>query len=160
MRLMTMTRDQIAARIPHAGTMCLLDAVTDWSPDHIVCVASSHRDPANPLRSGGRLGVLCGIEYAAQAMATHGGLRMSAEGDQAGQRPKAGFLASVRGVTAHVARLDDCASDLCVEARRVSGDDNLVMYEFSVRDAGRLLIEGRAAVVMDASALLPTEPMA
>lgn len=156
---MFLNRDQIAARIPHAGAMCLLDSVTDWSPDHIVCTASSHRDPGNPLRSGGRLGVLCGIEYAAQAMATHGGLRMVGHAEEAAQRPKAGFLASVRGVAAHVARLDDCASDLRVEARRVSGDDNVVMYEFSVRDADRLLIEGRAAVVLDASALLPAEPM-
>lgn len=156
---MQLTREQIAARIPHAGAMCLLDSVTDWSPDHIVCTASSHRDPANPLRSGGRLGVLCGIEYAAQAMATHGGLRMAGEGDEVGPRPKAGFLASVRGVAAHVARLDDSATDLLVEARRVSGNDGLVMYEFSVRDADRLLIEGRAAVVLDASSLLPAEPM-
>ncbi|MDI1258436.1 hotdog family protein [Aquabacterium sp.] len=155
---MTITRDEIAARIPHAGTMCLLDSVIDWSPEHIRCQASSHRDPANPLRSGGRLGVLCGIEYAAQAMAMHGGLQAAPPGD-AGQRPKAGFLASVRSVSAHVVRLDDSTSDLQIEARRVSGDENLVMYEFSVRDADRLLIEGRAAVVMDASALLPTETL-
>lgn len=155
---LTLTRDEIAARIPHAGTMCLLDAVSDWSPEHIHCQASSHRDPANPLRSGGRLGVLCGIEYAAQAMAMHGGLQAAPPGE-AGQRPKAGFLASVRSVSAHVARLDDSTSDLQVEARRVSGDENLVMYEFSVRDADRLLIEGRAAVVMDAGALLPPETL-
>ena len=151
------THADIAARIPHAGTMCLLDSVIDWGPEHIHCQASSHRDPANPLRSGGRLGALCGIEYAAQAMALHGGLQAAPPG-KAGQRPKAGFLASVRSVTAHVARLDDRPAKLLIKARRVSGDDNLVMYEFSVRDADGLLIEGRAAVVMDASALLPTEP--
>ena len=150
--------EEIASRIPHAGTMCLLDSVTDWGPDHIHCRASSHRDPANPLRSNGRLGVLCGIEYAAQAMAMHGGLRAASSGDGVGQRPKAGFLASVRSVSAHVARLDDRASDLLIEARRVSGDEGLVMYEFVVRDADQFsLIEGRAAVVMDAGALLPTE---
>ncbi|MBC7701071.1 hotdog family protein [Aquabacterium sp.] len=153
----TITHDDIAARIPHAGTMCLLDAVIDWGSEYIHCQASSHRDPANPLRSGGRLGVLCGIEYAAQAMALHGGLGACPPGES-GQRPQAGFLASVRGVTAHVARLDDGASDLLIEARRVSGDDGLVIYEFSVRDADRLLIEGRAAVVMDAGALLSSEP--
>ena len=149
--------EEIALRIPHAGTMCLLDSVIDWGPDHIRCQASSHRDPANPLRSGGRLGVLCGIEYAAQAMAMHGGLRAASVGGAGQQRPKAGFLASVRSVSAHVARLDDHASDLQIEAQRVSGDEGLVMYEFVVRDAGQLLIEGRAAVVMDAGPLLPTE---
>ncbi|MDE2401431.1 MAG: hydroxymyristoyl-ACP dehydratase [Burkholderiales bacterium] len=153
---MRLNRDQIAARIPHAGAMCLLDAVSDWGPDHLLCTARSHLDAANPLRSGGRLGVLCGIEYAAQAMAMHGGLRMAPPGE-AGQRPKAGFLASVRGVCAHVARLDDGPSELLIEVHRLSGDDSRVMYEFAVRDADRVLIEGRATVVLDAGALLPGE---
>lgn len=153
---MPLTHDDIAARIPHAGAMCLLDTVDDWGPDHILCTASSHRDAANPLRAGGRLGVMAGIEYAAQAMAMHGGLGLAPEG-HAPQRPRAGYLASLRGVTAHVARLDDVPGALQIEARRVSAGAQLVMYEFWVRAAGHVLIEGRAAVVMDAQALLPQE---
>jgi predicted hotdog family 3-hydroxylacyl-ACP dehydratase len=153
---MRLSRDDIAARIPHAGTMCLLDGVSDWGPDHILCTASSHRDPANPMRSGGRLGILCGIEYAAQAMAVHGGLGLAPPGETA-QRPKAGYLASLRGVKAHVSRLDASASDLQIEARRLSGGDKLVMYEFTIRDADQILIEGRASVVLDASAALHRE---
>ena len=38
----------------------------------IRCVARGHRDADNPLRAGGELPALCGIEYAAQAMAAHG----------------------------------------------------------------------------------------
>ena len=48
-------RAGIAARIPHQGSMCLLDAVLDWSPTTIACRAVSHADPANPLRAEGRL---------------------------------------------------------------------------------------------------------
>jgi len=33
----------IAALIPHAGPMCLLDAVLAWDMTTIACVASSHR---------------------------------------------------------------------------------------------------------------------
>ena len=33
----------IAARIPHQGRMCLLDAVLACTPQHIRCRASSHR---------------------------------------------------------------------------------------------------------------------
>jgi predicted hotdog family 3-hydroxylacyl-ACP dehydratase len=154
---MQLSREDIAARIPHAGSMCLLDGVREWSAEHIVCTASSHRDAANPLRAAGRLGVLCGIEYAAQAMAMHGGLGMAAAPDGSAQRPKAGFLASVRGVSAHVSRLDDVAGNLRIEARRLSGSDNLVMYEFAVHSDSAVLIEGRAAVVLDASAALPGE---
>ena len=138
----------IAARIPHQGAMCLLDAVTDWSETAIACRAVSHTDPANPLRADGRLGAANGIEYAAQAMAIHGAL-LAGEGD----RPRQGYLTSVRGVTLHVARLDDLPGELSVQAERLSGDANNVLYRFSVSHAGRCLLEGRAAVILDAAAV-------
>ncbi|WP_296228264.1 hotdog family protein [Ralstonia sp. UBA689] len=140
-------RSWIAARIPHSGTMCLLDAVLAWDDAHIRCTATSHRDPANPLRANGRLAAVCGVEYAAQAMAVHGALR-----DAAQQRPRAGFLASVRGVVANVTRLDTLDGPLDIEAERIGGDGNNVLYGFTVRCAGRILLTGRAAVVLDASA--------
>ncbi|MCO5397183.1 hotdog family protein [Ralstonia soli] len=141
-------RDWIAARIPHSGAMCLLDAVVSWSNTHIHCTATSHRDPANPLRSHDQLAAVCGIEYAAQAMAVHGALC-----DATQQRPRAGFLASVRGVEAHVARLDTVDALLDVEAERIGGDGNNMLYCFTVRDGARILLTGRAAVVLDASAV-------
>ena len=67
-------RTAIAARIPHQGDMCLLDTVRDWNASIIQCTASSHRRADNPLRNDAQLGIAAGIEYAAQAMALHGGL--------------------------------------------------------------------------------------
>lgn len=137
-------RDWIAAHIPHAGTMCLLDAVLDWSPAAIRCRAGSHRNAGHPLRADGRLGAAAGIEYAAQAMAVHGALLAGS-----GERPRQGYLASVRGVDFHADRLDDLAGDLDIEAERLSGDGNNVLYQFAVRGDGRLLLAGRAAVILD-----------
>ena len=142
---------EIAARIPHQGKMCLLDAVTAWSESQIHCRAISHRDPANPLRAAGRLGAANGIEYAAQAMAIHGALLANS-----GDRPRQGYLTSVRSVTLHVPRLDDLAGELDVRAERLSGDNNNILYQFSLSHAGRCLLEGRAAVVLDAAALKET----
>jgi predicted hotdog family 3-hydroxylacyl-ACP dehydratase len=139
-------RNWIGARIPHSGAMCLLDAVVDWNDAHIHCTATSHRDPANPLRSYDQLAAVCGIEYAAQAMAVHGAL---SNAEQA--RPRAGFLASVRSVEAHVARLDTIDASLDIEAERIGGDGNNVLYRFTVRSGARTLLTGRAAVVLDAS---------
>ena len=45
----------IAERVPHHGRMCLLDRLLSWGPERIDCSATSHRDPANPLRHDGRL---------------------------------------------------------------------------------------------------------
>lgn len=135
----------IAAHIPHQGSMCLLGSVVQWDSQHIRCRASSHRSPDNPLRSSGQLGSACGIEYAAQAMAVHGALLAPADG----ARPRAGFLVSVRGTTLHVARLDDIGADLDIEAVCLSGNDGNILYQFSLRAAGRLLLDGRAAVVLN-----------
>lgn len=127
--------------------MCLLDAVTEWSPATIVCTATSHADPANPLRAAGRLGAANGVEYAAQAMAIHGALLADSEA-----RPRQGYLTSVRSVQLHVARLDDLSGILQVEAERLSGDENHILYQFSLSHAGQCLLNGRAAVILDAMA--------
>jgi len=131
--------------------MCLLDRIDAWDPEKIRASATSHRLPDNPLRAHGRLGVATGIEYAAQAMAAHGGL-LAAE-DAA---PRAGYLTSVRTVQCLVNRLDDIQDDLSIEAERVAGDDNNVIYAFRVSAADRLLLSGRATVVLDASKLKGT----
>jgi predicted hotdog family 3-hydroxylacyl-ACP dehydratase len=143
----------IAAHIPHQGSMCLLDTVREWSADAIVCTAISHVDPANPLRANDRLGTANGIEYAAQAMAVHGALLAGHDG-----APRQGYLTSVRGVTLHVARLDDLAGELLVRAEHLSGDAHNILYQFSVCHADRCLLEGRAAVVLDASTLSKDQP--
>lgn len=138
----------LLAHLPHQGSMCLLDAVADWDTQRIRCSATSHRDADNPLRTHDRLGAACGIEYAAQAMAAHGALLAAAD-----DAPRAGYLASMRSVELHVARLDDIAADLEVEAERLSGDDNTILYGFRVSAAGRELLSGRAAVVLDVDKL-------
>jgi predicted hotdog family 3-hydroxylacyl-ACP dehydratase len=140
-------RAAIAARIPHQGSMCLLDAVTQWSAQTIHCSSTSHLDTDNPLRSEGRLGIACGIEYAAQAMAVHGALLAS------GPPPKRGYLVSVRNVTLAADRLDASPAPLQIEAERLSGDSSTVLYQFHVRSADRLLLSGRAAVVLDSENL-------
>jgi hypothetical protein len=79
-----MDRQAIAARIPHQGSMCLLDTVLRWDAEEILCQTGSHLLADNPLRAAGRLGVANAIEYAAQAMAVHGALLA---GDAARPRP-------------------------------------------------------------------------
>lgn len=140
-------REWIAARIPHSGSMCLLDAVVAWDAERIRCTATSHLSSDNPLRSKGRLASVCGIEYAAQAMATHGALL----GANDGERPRVGMLTSVRGVQTHIDRLDTLDAPLDIEAERMGGDDNTVLYRFTVHCAGRVLLNGRAAVILDAA---------
>lgn len=154
----TLNRDDIARRIPHQGSMCLLDRVLAWDKDLIRCEASSHSAPDHPLRAHGRLGAACGVEYAAQAMAVHGALVAEA-GEGASAPPGVGYLASMRSVTLHVQRLDTIAGPLSVNAQRITGDANTVLYSFTVEagvQAGaQTLLSGRAVVVLDAAGIAP-----
>ena len=145
-----LSRAEIARRIPHQGSMCLLQRVLRWDAVHIHCEADGHRAPDHPLRAFGRLGIACGIEYAAQAMAVHGALIGAAAGAP-DDVPRAGYLASVRRVLLHAVRLDDVAGDLGVHAERVLGEGNHIVYRFRIEGQGRPLIEGQATVVLDAA---------
>lgn len=140
---MLLNRAWIESRIPHQGRMCLLDEVVGWSADRITCRTGTHRTAVNPLRAGGRLGIACGVEYAAQTMAVHGVLLAP----PAGRGPEAGFLAGVRGVQFHSLRLDDVPGDLYCDAVRIAGDAGAAMYEFEVRSATSRLLNGRATVL-------------
>jgi len=137
----------IAARIPHQGSMCLLDSVLRWDDSSIVCRASSHQATDNPLRADAQLGMANGIEYAAQAMAVHGALLAGSE-----TAPAAGFLASVRDVKWQAPRLDTQAADLQIHAQRLSGDGNTILYSFHLEAEGSTLMSGRASVMLDAGA--------
>jgi predicted hotdog family 3-hydroxylacyl-ACP dehydratase len=150
----------IEQHIPHKGRMCLLDDVLSWDASRIRCRSASHRTPDNPLRSHGRLGAACGIEYAAQAMAVHGALvsasaplasamAMSVRGSL--ERAAVGYLASVRNVVFHVARLDDLSGDLVAAAERLTGDARTVLYEFALWNEAQPLLQGRASIVIDAA---------
>lgn len=150
----TLDRAGIARRIPHSGSMCLLDRLESWDADAIHCVTGSHARADNPLRTAGGLLAPNLIEYAAQAMALHGGLLAPPDAE-----PSAGFLASARNVRSGVDRFDDIPGELQIHARRLSGDAQQILYEFVVKDAnGRLLSEGRAVVVLNKS--IPVHPQA
>jgi predicted hotdog family 3-hydroxylacyl-ACP dehydratase len=163
-----LNRAWIEARIPHQGRMCLLDEVLDWDAQHIRCRTATHRAPDNPLRSHDRLGIACGIEYAAQAMALHGALAGTALAGGAaaggavngtidtiaGRSSRVGLLASVRDVRLIVLRLDNIESDLICEVTHLAGDSLTALYEFALRDRDRSLLSGRASVILDAGGRL------
>jgi predicted hotdog family 3-hydroxylacyl-ACP dehydratase len=135
----------IARLIPHHGSMCLLAEVQSYDAEQIKCKAISHRLPSNPLRENGVLHAVCGVEYAAQAMAVHGAILAKQDADQP---PRGGRLASVRSVELSVSRLDDIDSDLDIQATHVMGDSNSMVYEFSVDAGERNLLKGKATVIL------------
>jgi predicted hotdog family 3-hydroxylacyl-ACP dehydratase len=145
--LTALTKAELATLIPHVGDMCLLDAVVHWDAVKIRCMSRSHRDPDNPLRADGQLPAVCGVEYAAQAMAVHGALA-----GIVGGKPKAGYLASLRDVACRKSRLDDLEGELIVDAAQLMGDAGRVIYQFTLRVGEVEVLSGRATVVLEAAA--------
>jgi predicted hotdog family 3-hydroxylacyl-ACP dehydratase len=88
-------------------------------------------------------------------MALHGAL----VGRAAGQDIRAGYLASVRGTQLHVLALHDLPpaepDELRITATRRAGDERQILYAFSAQHAGRVLAEGRAAVVLNTPVPMP-----
>ncbi len=137
-----MNKAEICTRIPHSGSMCLLEGVERWDDTDIHCIAVSHRDAHNPLRSHDQLHAVCGVEYAAQAMALHGALL----GTDENAGPSTGYLASVRDLRLATPRLDNVVDDLHIHATRLGGGADSFIYEFDIHAHERLLLSGRVAV--------------
>lgn len=130
--------------IPHAGAMCLLEAVLAWDERRIHATSASHARADHPLRGAHGLHAVHLAEYGAQAAAVHGALLARARGDET-VRP--GRLVSLRDVQLHAEYVDGLDGALDVHAECLYADDGGAQYAFRVEHRGRLLASGRAAVI-------------
>ncbi len=132
-------RAWIERHLPHQGRMSLLEEIVAFDESRIRAVARRHRDPDHPLRVGGELPAVCGVEYGAQAAAAHGAAC-------AAHPSGAGLLAGIRSLRLNARRLDDVAGDLEVEAEQLGAGAGGVLYSFTVSGGGRVLVAGRVTV--------------
>jgi predicted hotdog family 3-hydroxylacyl-ACP dehydratase len=137
-------KSEWAHLIPHTGAMCLLDEVVDWDAMRLHARSASHRRVNNPLRADGMLHAVNLCEYAAQAMAVHGALREREQGGPV--RP--GFLVALRDVSLQVERIDDLPGRLQVHVECLLALADNLQYAFRVEHRGRVLVTGRAAVML------------
>jgi predicted hotdog family 3-hydroxylacyl-ACP dehydratase len=139
-----MTKADLCRLIPHGGAMCLLDAVEQWDKISIICKTASHRDARNPLRRDDQLEAVCGLEYAAQAMAVHVGLL---EQDRK-QKIVVGYLGAVKNLMLRASRLDDVQGDLTIQATRLLGEAGGFIYTFRIFAGAAELLDGRASIFL------------
>lgn len=130
--------------IPHAGSMCLLDAVQSWDEQAIHAITSGHARLDNPLRGDAGLHAVNLAEYGAQAMAVHGGLLSRSRGSEV-VRP--GRLVSLRDVQLSEVHVDHLDGHLDVHAQCLFADSSGAQYSFRIEHDGRLICSGRAAVI-------------
>ena len=133
----------IGTLLPHTGRMVLLDDVTHFDRERVICTTSQHRSADNPMRVAGRMPAMSGIEFAAQAMAVHGALRRTPPAAL-----RAGRLLSVRDVAVGRRFLDDVEGTLIVECTLEGASADVFAYRFTVAVGGTTVLSGRAAVLM------------
>ena len=127
-------------RVPHSGSMRLLDAVVRWSETSILCETASHREPANPLRRDGRLSAAHAIEYGAQAAALHGVLCDDFENPRL-------LLAAARDVRLRCEHLEQLPAPLSVTAQLQMRAGGNAIYSFEVLADGEIVASGRVTLV-------------
>ncbi len=138
---MMVARDQIEAMVPHAGAMCLIDAVKAWDDCAIECACTAPQS-GHPLARDGKVPAIVAAEYAAQATAVHGAL-------QDGRHQRAGMLAKLSDVELRMQSFPPDAAMLTVCARLVGRMNAGCMYTFDVSADSRIVASGRLLVAFE-----------
>jgi predicted hotdog family 3-hydroxylacyl-ACP dehydratase len=134
---------ELAHLLPHKGSALMIERVVRWDADVIVAATALHRSPDNPLRRGNRLAAVHLMEFAAQVMAIHGGLRNAAEG----RDPDPAMLVSARDLVLLCDYLEDLPGELEISARALLLNPGSWQYSFTVTHAGTVIATGRIAAM-------------
>ena len=134
----------IAALVPQAGPMCLLDRVLEHGPSHTLCAVDPGRSRLFAAPDGS-VPAWVGLEYMAQCIAAHGGLVALARGEP----PRPGVLLGSRRLGFGVQRFER-DRELRVSARHHRGERGLVAFDCELRDldGGSPLVHGRLHVYL------------
>ena len=128
--------------LPQSGRMVLLTRITDHTERRTTCTVEV--SPAGVFaEADGGVPAWVAIEYMAQCIAAHGGLRARAAGDPI----TIGFLLGSRSITLHTPRFQP-GQHLEVEAAHVWGEHDFFSFACVVRDARTraTLVEGTLTV--------------
>ena len=145
---MTASYPPVADVLPQAGRMVLLTGIVDHTDRRTTCIVEI--SPASTFaEADGGVPAWVALEYMAQCIAAHGGLRARAAGDPV----TPGFLLGSRSIVLHTARFR-AGQRLEVEAAHVWGEHDFFSFACAVRDAatGATLVEGTLAVARAAGA--------
>lgn len=146
-----LSRLELSKFLPHGNSMCLLSSVEHWDNSSIICLTSTHRNQDNPLRRNGVLGMLSGLEYAAQAMGVHVGLTRNISEHNA----SVGYLGAVRDLQVHSQTFQQFPEHLSIKANLLLEQQLSFMYTFSMKAGEVILLEGRASIFIQGPETIP-----
>ena len=138
----------MADLVPHRESMRLLSSVLEHSEHRTVCAVEVGTD--SPFLTGdGGVPVFVGVEYLAQGVAAHAGLR----GWVKGEPPRVGFLIGSRRLDVRGHADFRVGQRLIVEVVRAWGEEELAMFSCRLVDADSqvVVLEGTLSVVQPRS---------
>jgi len=134
--------------LPQAGRMVLLTRIVGHTEERTTCAVEV--STASPFYDGqGGVPAWVALEYMAQCVAAHGGLRARAAGDPV----TIGFLLGSRSIALHTPGFRP-GQELEVEAAHLWGEQDFFWFACTVRDARTrvTLVEATLAVARAAGA--------
>lgn len=146
----------IAKRIPHSGSMCLLQKALYWDDNSMLVEAVSHQEQSNPLAeykdNKTILSALVLPEYVSQAIALHGATLASIQksaADVAISTPRAGYLAIIPKCHFYCADLQSIKAPLRIYVSILLRQTNACFYQFGVWADKQLLAAGEVGIVLE-----------
>lgn len=133
---------EVADLVPHAGSMLLVRRVLAHSGERTVCEVDAS-DSELFAAADGRVPAWVGLEYMAQCVAVHGGLRAR----EAGEGPRVGMLLGTRRLRLHVDFFVP-GEVVRVSATRVHASAQMLSFACEIHDGDgdRLLAAARLNV--------------
>ncbi len=86
--------------------------------------------------------MLCGLEYAAQAMGVHVGLTQNITEHNA----SVGYLGAIRNIRIYHQAFHQMPEDLTIEASLLLAQQVSFVYDFSMKANAEILLQGRASI--------------
>ncbi len=146
-----LSRVELSDFLPHGEEMCLINSVKHWDATSITCHTSTHRHHDNPLLHQGRLEILTGLEYSAQAMGIHVGLTRGTSSDHGA----IGYLGGVRDLQLYSQSFHQFSQNLTIEASLIMDQHMSFIYAFTMKIDERPLLEGRASIFIQGTKTIP-----
>jgi predicted hotdog family 3-hydroxylacyl-ACP dehydratase len=145
---MVETFPPVAAILPQRGPMMLLSSVLEHSEAHTVCAVDVRAD-SPVLAEDGTVPALMGIEYMAQCVAAHAGLRAWMKGEG----PRVGFLIGSRRLDFRSQAGFRVGQRLHARATRAWGEEEFAMFACQLIDAPSqaIVLEGNLNVFLPRS---------
>lgn len=138
--IIPLSRKAIEERLPHAGSMCLLDEITAVNKQTLTACAISHQDKLNPLMLDGKIATINGVEYAAQAMAVHGSFLS--------EKTQSGYIATVRNIELFTPYLPQNNLPLIINVEQLMSDKNGFTYQFQIQCKQQNIISGKITIFL------------